>query len=272
MTSEAKRVEALLSLGRAEEAASLADSLPEREAPTPEFLRLRGRALRAAGRLFDAEGNFREALAMSPGDAGLLADLATTLLGQKRHREALAFAREAVSVRPDLAAYHALVGVLADAMGLEEEAESELGAARALSPGDAESHVVYGFHVLRQGRTEVAESAFRDALRVDPQRPEAHHGLARALAERGMLAEARTAWADALSLDPSMGDLRLQRSLDRDVDWRHSLAAMPAWLSAGLAVGGMVGSLAWPWVAIPFFLGALSGPGMRFWIDTRGTR
>lgn len=271
MTPEAKKVEALLSLGRAEEAAALAENLPDREAPTPEFLRLRGRALRAAGRLFDAEGSFREALSMAPGEAGLLADLATTLLGQKRHREALTFAREAMSVRPDLAAYHALVGVLAEALGLDEEAERELGAARALSPGDAESHVVYGFHVLRQGRAAVAEGAFRDALRVDPQRPEAHHGLARALADRGALVEARIVWKDALSLDPSMIDLRLQRALDPAAagDWRTALASMPHWLSIGLALGGMSGSLLFPWLAIPFFAAAIVGPAMRFWLDHR---
>lgn len=266
MTPEARKVEALLAMGRADEAASLAESLPEREVPTPEFLRLRGRALRAAGRLFDAEGSFREALALTPGDAGLLADLATTLLGQKRHREALAFAREAMSVRPEVAAFHALVGVLAEALGLDEEAGRELGAARALSPGDAESHVVYGFHVLRQGRAPEAESAFRDALRVDPQRSEAHHGLARALAEQGRKEEGRLAWADALSLDPNLVDLRLQRALDPAPpgDWRHALAGMPHWLSYGLAVAGMAGALLFPWLALPAFGLALVGPVTRF--------
>ncbi len=269
MTPEARRVEALLSMGRADEAASLAETLPEREAPTPGFLRLRGRALRAAGRLFDAEGSFREALALSPGEAGLLADLATTLLGQKRHREALSFAREAMSVRPDVAAFHALVGVLAEALGLDEEAGRELAAARALSPGDAESHVVYGFHALRQGRVAEAEGVFRDALRADAQRSEAHHGLARALAEQKQLDAARVAWADALALDPTLIDLRLQRALDPVApgDWRHTLASMPHWLSVGLGVGGSFLLLTLPLLALPAWLLALSGPTTRAWLD-----
>ncbi len=269
MTPEARKVEALLALGRADEAASLAESLPEREVPTPEFLRLRGRALRAAGRLFDAEGSFREALALAPGEAGLLADLATTLLGQKRHREALAFAREAMAVRPDVAAFHALVGVLAEALGLDEEAERELGAARALSPRDAESHVVYGFHVLRQGRAAEAEAAFRDALRADPQRSEAHHGLARSLADAGRRDEAKVAWADALALDPNLVDLRLSQKLSPlpAADWRHAIADMPHWLSYGFAVGGMMSALLFPWLALPAFAAALVGPVMRFWLQ-----
>lgn len=272
MTPEAKKVEALLHMGRAEEAASLAESLPEREAPTPEFLRLRGRALRATGRLFDAEGSFRDALALSPGDAGLLADLATTLLGQKRHREALAFAREAVSARPEVAAFRALVGVLAESLGMDEEAARELDAARALAPGEADLHVTYGFHVLRQGRPAEAEAAFRDALRSEPNCAEAFHGLARALADRGQKAEARLAWADALALDPTLIDLRLQKQIDpgASADWRQRLAGMPNWLSIGLALGGMVGALITPLIAVPCFLAALVGPAMRLWLERQG--
>lgn len=272
MTPEAKKVEALLHMGRAEEAASLAESLPEREAPTPEFLRLRGRALRATGRLFDAEGSFRDALALSPGDAGLLADLATTLLGQKRHREALVFAREAVSARPDTAAYRALVGVLAESLGMDEEAGRELGAARALAPGDADLHVTYGFHVLRQSRPQEAEAAFRDALRVEPNCPEAFHGLARALNDLRQKDLARLAWRDALSLDPTLTDLRLQKALDPAAqgDWRHAVADMPTWLSIGLALAGMAGSLVTPLAALPCFGAALVGPGMRYWLQRQG--
>ncbi|MBM4390483.1 MAG: hypothetical protein FJ090_05135 [Deltaproteobacteria bacterium] len=49
--------------------------------------------------------------------------MATTLVGQKRHREALSFARDAVSAAPGVAAYHALLGITAEALLLDEEAE-----------------------------------------------------------------------------------------------------------------------------------------------------
>jgi tetratricopeptide (TPR) repeat protein len=269
MTPETRKIEALLHLGRADDAVQLADTLPERETPTPGFLRLRGRALRAAGRMFDAESSFREALALAPGDAGLLADLATTLLGQKRHREALAFAREAVSVRPELSAYHALAGFLAESLGFDEEAERELSAARGLAPDDAESHVVYGFLMLRQGRAAEAEGAFRDALRADPQAAEAHHGLARALAERGDRVGGQAAWDDARALDPTLLDIRLDRQLSPPPPpgWKARVAEMPQWLSVGLAAGGMSVSLLFPWLALPLFALALTGPAFRLWIE-----
>lgn len=269
MTPEARKIEALLHLGRADDAVTLADSLPEREEPTPEFLRLRGRALRAAGRMFDAESSFREALSLTPGDAGLLADLATTLMGQKRHREALAFAREATSARPEISAYHALAGFLAESLGFDEEAERELAAARGLAPNDADSHVVYGFLLLRQGRADQAETAFRDALRADPQASEAHHGLARALAERGDRIGGLSSWNDARAIDPTLHDLKLDRQLEPPPppNWRLRLADMPSWLSLGLAGCGMSVSLLFPWLAIPLFALALVGPGLRLWID-----
>jgi tetratricopeptide (TPR) repeat protein len=213
MTPEFRKVEALLALGRSDEAAALADSLPQRETPTPEYLRLRGRALRSAGRVFDAEAAFREALAMQPHEPGLLADLATTLMGQRRHREALALAREAIAIRPDVAAYHCLVGVCAEALALDDEAERELRAARELAPGDAEAHTVYGWHALRFGRVDAAESAFRDALAIHPDRVEALRGLARASAARGDWAGARARWLDALSVDPRQRDRLLERSI-----------------------------------------------------------
>ncbi|MFZ5480889.1 MAG: tetratricopeptide repeat protein [Myxococcota bacterium] len=213
MSPEFRKVEALLALGRTDEAAALADSLPQRETPTPEYLRLRGRALRAAGRVFDAEAAFREALAMLPHEPGLLADLATTLMGQRRHREALNLAREAVQIRPDVAAYHCLVGVCAEALALDDEAERELRAARELAPGDAEAHTVYGWHALRSHRVADAEAAFRDALAIHPDRVEALRGLARAAADRGDWRAARAGWLEALAVDPRQRDRLLERSV-----------------------------------------------------------
>jgi Flp pilus assembly protein TadD len=242
MGPEFRKVEMLLSLGRNEEAAALAESLPARESPTPEYLRLRGRALRAAGRVFDAEASFREALGMAPGDPGLLADLATTLLGQHRHREALTLAREAVSLRPDVAAYHCMCGVIAEGLDLQEEAGRELQIARTLAPTDAEAHTVYGWHALRNGDPVLAEAAFRDALANHPNRVEALRGLARCAAARGDWLLARTRWLEALSVDPRQTDRVLARAqLLGHPRMRPLLACMrvPIGVSVALAVSGI---------------------------------
>ena len=192
---------------------NLLEGLPEREQPTAAYLRLRGRALRAAGRVFDAEAAFREAMEIQPADAALLADLATTLLGQKRHVEAHGLAVEACALRPEVAAFHCLRGVLADALERPSEAGEAYALARALAPEDAESHAMHAWHLLRAGELDAADAAFRVALSVQPGHAEALRGLARVRLERGDWEGARRGWLEALALEPRLRDGLLQRAL-----------------------------------------------------------
>lgn len=213
MTPEYRKVEALLALGRSDEASALIAGLPQREAPDAEYLRLRGRAQRAAGRVFDAEASFREALALRAHDPGLLADLATTLLGQRRPKDALPFAREAAKLRPEVAAYQALLGVVAEALEHSAEARAALEAARQLAPADAETHVVFGFHALRTGDLAAAEAAFRTAVGLDPRRAEPVRGLAHVALRQGRWVDARTSWLEALAVDPRQHDRVLETAM-----------------------------------------------------------
>jgi tetratricopeptide (TPR) repeat protein len=246
MSPELRKVEALLAMGKPAEAALLAERLPARESPTPEYLRVRGRAFRAAGRAVDAELSFREALSLSPGEPGIAADLATTLVAQHRHKDALPFAREAVSLRPSVAAYHALLGFIAERLEYTSEARQALETARELAPGDAETHTVLGFHLLRVGDAARAVEVFEAAIGADPRRAEAFHGLAKAQAGAGRWQPARTAWAEALSIDPSQRDRALERKIRllhpalRPV---HRVAAVPPVFSLVLAL--VAGALLW---------------------------
>ncbi len=241
MTPEHRRVEALLALGRNDEAVALMAKLPARDTPDVEFLRLRGRALRAAGRVFDAEASFREALSVSPHEAGILADLSTTLVGQRRHRDALPYAREAVALRPEVAAYQALLGFVAESLELSEEARRALTQARELAPSDAEAHTVFGYHALRTGLLDEAQAAFGAALGADPRRAEPVRGLARVALARGDWELARTRWIEALRADPKQRDARLQPMLFfghpalRPV---RAVTTIPVGVSVGLAAGG----------------------------------
>ena len=135
---EFRKAEALLAMSRPQDAASLLDQLPSRETPTPEFYRLRGRTFRSANRLYDAETAFRDALALTPDDPHMLADLATVLLGQRRMKDAMPYAREAVSLRPDVTAWHCLIAVIAEALERDTEAREALELAHRLSPADPE--------------------------------------------------------------------------------------------------------------------------------------
>jgi len=242
MSPELRKVEALLAMGKPGEAALLAERLPERDAPSVDFLRVRGRAFRAAGRVVDAEASFREAIALSPGDPGLAADLATTLVAQHRFKDALPFGREAVTLRPQVAAYHALVGFIADRLDYTTEARRALEMARQLAPADAETHTVLGFHLLRVGENAPAAEAFTAAITADPRRSEAFRGLAKAELAAGRWQAAKAAWTESLGIDPAQRD----RLLDRDLRLQHPalgpvhrLAALPPAVSL---VGACIGA------------------------------
>lgn len=240
---EYRKAEALLSMGRPQDAAALIDRIPARESPGPEFYRLRGRVLRAASRLYDAEAAFREALALSPDDPALLADLATVLLGQRRLREALAYAREAVALRPDCAAWHCLIAVIAEGLDLEEEALRALESAQSLSPADPEPPALRGFLLLRLGRPRAAEPAFRDALARDPRRADPLLGLARCAAAAEDWPAARRLWRDALALDPTLRDRALEQNSWLGEPWMRPVllaARAPISLSAGMLGAGML--------------------------------
>lgn len=243
MTPEFRKVEALLHMGRVDAALEMMERLPAREAPTLEFYRLRGKALRAAGRYFDAEAAWREAAKMAPQDAGVLAELAATLHAQKRYKDAIVFAREAVTLRPEVAAWHCLRGVIAEALELVTEAETALQAARQLAPNDAATHVVFGWLVLRAHRHDEAGQAFTAALTVDPRSVEATRGLALVHLAQGDRVGARQLWLEVLALDPLQHD----RALEENLLLGHPLAGplraaqkVPIWLSGLLALPALL--------------------------------
>lgn len=276
MNPEYRKAEALLAMGRSQEAANLLDQLPGREVPDVEFYRLRGRTFRAAGRVFDAEAAFREALALSPSDPSLLADLATTLLGQRRLKEALPYAREAVSIRPDQAAFHCLVAVIAEALDLDREARDALSHARRLTPGDPEPHTLYGFLLLRSHEIDDAEGAFYEALAADPSRSEALRGLARCRAARKDWGGARSRWLEALALAPTSRDPILDR-----LQWLGHPALAPAraiaWVHPTVSIALLLGSGAWFWLnplsmVLPAMLCIAATPPLTRVLLSRGFR
>lgn len=268
MSPEFRKVEALLALGRAEEAVALLEGLPARANPSPTYYRLRGRTLRASGRLFDAEAAFREGLALAPQEPSLLAELATTLYGQRRMKDALPYAREAVTLRPDVAAWHCLVGVIAESLEQDAEAERAFGLARVLAPTDAGTHTTHGWLLLRQDRVDAAEEAFRQALANDPGRPEALRGLARCALRRGDWSVARARWLETLSADPLQKDAQLQRALvlgHPAMGWLRLCVRQPILLSVLFL---LLAGLAWWWdlhgaISGGLLLLAISGPASR---------
>jgi spermidine synthase len=156
-----------------------------------------GLGLQAAGRLHDAELQFRRALALRPGYQPALGPLGMALVVQGSHEEGLALLRAAVARAPDdVLASVALATALGEARGPSAEVVRLLEAALASDPGS-----VAALNELAWLRATAAEPAWRDtseALRLSARalalatRPDANalDTRAAALAAAGRFAEA----------------------------------------------------------------------------------
>lgn len=202
------------------------------------------RALRAAGRLRDAEAAFRTVLAFQPDHAealwsvGVLArqrgDLAAAL-------EALARAAQSAAREPaiwlELAAVRAAAAQYAgareavaqslklkpdwvDALGLLAEIEIRAGDGEAalrpaqrvlrMRPELAAAHILYGSASAVSGRLADAETAFRRALELAPDDAWATAQLANALRDQGRFAEAERLYRAAIERAPQAAELRVE--------------------------------------------------------------
>jgi Flp pilus assembly protein TadD len=100
---------------------------------------------------------FNEAAARDYLKEGLI------LAGEGRTEEALKPFRQALSIRPDWAEAHSLLGSALAETGHYKEAEAELRKAVALKPDYGEGWNYLGEFLKKQGKEQEAQEAFRKA-------------------------------------------------------------------------------------------------------------
>ncbi|MCP2262736.1 tetratricopeptide repeat protein [Promicromonospora thailandica] len=162
----------------------------------------RGRALLELGRGREAEQQFRTALAVTPDDPDLQAQLAQAFLLQDRYQEAHDASRDAVGAAPEHAfAYSILSASLA---GLERlpEAHAAVRQALALAPHVAGLHVQEARVLLAQKKPTEALASVAQARALDPEDADATAVQAAVLFELQRFGEADAAVHEALSLEP----------------------------------------------------------------------
>lgn len=81
-------------------------------------------------------------------------------------------------------------------------AEATCGAALSLRPDDAEAHRLMGSILLLQNRGDDAVRSLRESIRLDPSGARAHKKLAQAYAAQGRIEDAVAADREALRLQP----------------------------------------------------------------------
>ncbi len=159
-----------------------------------------------AARFASAEAALTKALSLAPNDAQ-----AHLLLGRvqnftNRAAQGIAECERALALDPNLATAHAQIGLAKLITGRGEETEAHVSEALRLSPRDTNVYVwmgIAGLAKLLLSRDEEAVVRLRRAVETNRNWPNAHFYLAAALAQLGRPEEARAAAMAGLALDPS---------------------------------------------------------------------
>lgn len=122
----------------------------------------------AAGKLDEAERQYREALALAPGRPSILNNLSSVLCLQKRHAEALTLAQTWVAAEPKNANAWLLLGNTQWGIGDAYEAMSSYDRALAYDDSLPEAHSNRGLMLAEAGKTEEALAAQNRALALRP--------------------------------------------------------------------------------------------------------
>ncbi|BDG07403.1 tetratricopeptide repeat protein [Anaeromyxobacter paludicola] len=174
-----------------------------------------GQALFLAGRLPEAEAEFRFALALARDGTTrppeLYRNLGAVLIQQRRMQEAAQALSQGLAWSPgdpDLLNNYAIA---LHAVGLEAQSERYARQAIAASPGHAGAHNTLGEVLLALGRPEQALREFLAAVSLDPDAPVMAHNVAVTEEAIGDAAEACRWWAYYRTLpgaDPRRADAR----------------------------------------------------------------
>jgi TolB-like protein/Tfp pilus assembly protein PilF len=118
---------------------------------------------------------------------------------------ALADARQAIALAPELAEGHLALGFfLANGALNLSQAREEFERARALAPGSAAILRVTGLFAVMTGQGEAGVADLRRAVTLDPLNATTHHLLGFGLYLAHQYEEARAANSEAISLDPEL--------------------------------------------------------------------
>jgi tetratricopeptide (TPR) repeat protein len=189
-----------LATGAAAEAMELLARAAALRPPEPGLRRALADACAAAGELKRAGREYEASLAMQR-DPQVLAAYAMLQLRQNAPALALAAARDAVALGPDLADAQLALGSALRAARRPGEAVAVLGRL-ANGTGSARAWLALGNAQGDLDCVEEAESCLRRAIQADPALMEAHASLATMLAEDGRLDAAIAAAEKAVRLQP----------------------------------------------------------------------
>jgi Tfp pilus assembly protein PilF len=166
-----------------------------------------GGALQAAGRLDEAEQQYRIALQYDPEYAKVHVNFAHLLADKAKFDEAKTHFEEALRLEPRNSEVRAAYAYLLERMGRMDEVEPLYRSAIDLNPKSAQAHYSYAAFLEKRGELDQAIKQYEAALRINPKYADAHCDLGTALIEKGNLDGAMAHYQDAARLQPDRADV-----------------------------------------------------------------
>ncbi|MGY8790857.1 MAG: tetratricopeptide repeat protein, partial [Pseudomonadales bacterium] len=153
-------------------------------------------------RLDEAEGSYKQAIALQPDFAEAHSNLGITLQELRRLDEAEASCRQAIALKPDYGEAPYNLGLTLHDQGRLDEAAENFMQAIALQPGLAEAHNNLGNTLRKLDRLDEAEASYRQAVALKPDFDLAYGNLCRVLYRLGHKASALKSIERANEIDP----------------------------------------------------------------------
>ncbi len=209
-------------------------------------------AAHRAGRLVEAERDYRAALAANPSDADALHLFGVLRHQQGQNQEAADLVGRAVALRPNDAALHLNLGNALKALGRIDDAIDRFRNALTLAPDFSLAHYNLGNAYAAQARHEDAAAAFERALRLSPGDASIHNNLGNALNALGRHDAALAAFRRALALRPGhagahnnlgMALAALGQGEQALAHFRAAIASEPTFAAAHFNLGNTLDAL-----------------------------
>ena len=175
----------------------------------------RGTVLQSLGQLESAKTAYLRAIEIEPKLVDAYGNLGGVLLASGQPDEALAAFQRCVSIRPDFAQGYCNIANALKVMGRLEEALSAFERSIELEPAYFEAHYNLGNTYAQLGRYEAAVAAFEQSLAIKPDFAEAHYNLGNALREKRDLKDASRSYLRALEVRPEFADARTNLGITR---------------------------------------------------------
>jgi predicted O-linked N-acetylglucosamine transferase (SPINDLY family) len=180
-----------------------------------------------AGRLGEAEGLYRQILAVQPGHGEAWHQLGVIALQMGRYELAIQWIGRAVVLRPGDAGAHCNLGSALRSVGRLDEAMCHFQGALRIAPHLAEAENNLGLVLKEQGKWDEAMAAFRRALELEPDDPVALLNVGNLLTVKGQREEALATIRRAVELHPDFPEAHynLGNVLRKGGQWDEAAAA-----------------------------------------------